>query len=138
MKVKEDYALDTQGRKRLFSYYTCDHCGQEYKKQTRLAHNSKYEHFCSTQCGTKANINSSYIELTCANCSLAFTRLKSKLPTSKHRVYFCSRACKDAGQSYITNIKPSRYGTGETRYREKHLNIMIRCALLMGLTMNTH
>ena len=119
MKIKEEYGLDTEGRKRLFSYYVCDACGCEYKKQTRLAKNAKYEHFCSTQCGTKANINNKHIELICAHCSSTFTRLESRLSLSKHGIYFCSRACKDAGQSYIEAIKPDHYGTGITNYRDK-------------------
>jgi len=119
MKIKEEYELDTSGRKRLFSFYTCDSCGIEYRKQTRQATGSKYEHYCSKPCATSSNINNTYTTLSCSHCSKEFTRLKSKLALSKHGVYFCSRECKDKGQSYIDAIKPDHYGTGNSDYRNK-------------------
>jgi hypothetical protein len=119
MKKKETYELDSTGRKRLFNYYTCDYCGIEYKKQARQSVGAKYEHFCSTNCGTSLDINNKYTELECAHCNTVFKRLKSKLSTSKHSVYFCSRECKDIGQSYIENIMPDHYGTGSSNYRQK-------------------
>ena len=119
MKIKEEYCLDTEGRKRLFNYYVCDFCSSEYKKQARLASKAKYEHFCSINCGNKANIHNKYVELSCAHCSSIFKRLKSKLKASKHSIYFCSKVCKDLGQTYIEAIKPDHYGTGESNYREK-------------------
>lgn len=124
MKVKEEYLLDSEGRRRLFNIYTCDICETGYKKQKRLAVNSKYEHFCSRTCGVKANIDNNYISIVCANCGTTFSRLKSKLSNSKHGIHFCSRDCKDAGQSYIELIKPEHYGTGDSSYRQKALQAL--------------
>jgi predicted RNA-binding Zn-ribbon protein involved in translation (DUF1610 family) len=124
MKIKEEIGLDSEGRNRLFNFYSCDCCGVEYKKQARLSVGSKYEHYCSVSCGNKDNINNTHIEFCCANCGIVFFRTKSKLKNSKHNIYFCSRACKDKGQSYITEIQPAHYntGTGKSSYRSKALN----------------
>lgn len=121
LKIKEEYLLDSEGRRRLYNFYICDSCNTEYKKQKRLTQNAKYEHFCSIKCGTISNINNTYLTLQCATCNITFNRLKSKLSLSKHNVYFCSRKCKDIGQTFIKSIQPAHYGSGETHYRDKAL-----------------
>ncbi len=122
MKIREEVLLDSEGRNRLYNIYSCNTCAIEYKKQKRIAEGSKYEHYCSKACGTVANVNNTKIKLLCAHCGNEFLRQKSKLRNSKHNVYFCSRICKDIGQSYIKSIQPNHYGTGESSYRDKALN----------------
>ena len=130
MLIEQKTDLDTEGRVRLYNYYKCDYCGNEYKKQARIAIGSKYEHYCSVGCGNAANINNNLVVCTCAHCSKVFTRTKAKLKNAKHDIYFCSRGCKDKGQSYIKEIQPEHYGTGEHSYRTKALNnLPNKCAI---------
>lgn len=121
MKISEEYALDSEGRTRLYNNYVCDYCGVKYKKQSRQASKSKYEHYCSIGCGNNHNINTNIVECICSHCGILFSRKKSRLKNSKHSVYFCSRECKDFGQSYIKQIQPPHYNTGESNYRSKAL-----------------
>lgn len=122
MLIKQENNLDTECRVRLFNHYSCDYCGVEYKKQARIAGGSKYEHYCSIRCGNSANVNNNLVTCECAHCGNQFTRTKARLKNSKHGVYFCSRSCKDKGQSYIKEIQPDHYGNGEHSYRVKALN----------------
>lgn len=114
MLLYEKIDLDTEKRKRVFNYYSCDYCGKEYRKQKRFA-GSKQEHYCSTLCYNNDNIR---VTLTCAYCGTEFKRPPSKLQNSKSGLYFCSREHKDLAQSFIKEIQPDHYGTGKS-YRDK-------------------
>ena len=117
MKIREEYLLDTTGRKRLFNFYKCDNCNKDYSKQQRLAEGAAQEHYCSTTCYNQADVSNKYEHLYCAHCNKAFRRLKSKMK-SKSGLYFCCREHKDLGQTYIKEIQPSHYGTGLPDYRK--------------------
>lgn len=63
-------------------------------------------------------------------CGISFKKRISHLGNSVHGIYFCSRKCKDAGQTIdggVKEIQPPHYGTasGDHRYREKNYGILI-------------
>jgi hypothetical protein len=68
--------------------------------------------------------------VSCSFCSKVFGKAKSRLK-SKHGVYFCSRICKDKGQSIeggVTAIQPDHYGNGIHNYRSKvDLTMCVGC-----------
>lgn len=114
---------DSSGRSRIFAYLECDYCNNPIRRELR--HRHKEVDACSPKClsilkGTRT-IHS------CAHCQKEFTRSLSKAEnSSKHGVLFCSRECKDIGQTYIIPIQPSHYGTATKGYRQialKHLPI---------------
>ena len=121
MFIYEEVSKDTINRSRVYNKYTCDSCSIEYKKQKRLAEGKPQEHYCSTICYSKAF---NYVLLNCANCGISFSKLKSRLSSSKHKIYFCNRKCKDIGQSYIKEIQPSHYGTGNVNYRKLAFSLL--------------
>lgn len=58
--------------------------------------------------------------VNCSNCGKKIRKTKSRLLSSKHGVYFCSRKCKDIGQQIggIKEIQPQHYGKTQTNYRK--------------------
>lgn len=116
MLIKEFTDLDSQKRQRLFAELSCDICNRIFFRQSRFL---KEYHTCSPQC--LSILKGNRILLKCANCGERFSRSKSKLNNSRSGLYFCSRACKDVGQTYIPEIQPDHYGTGEN-YRKVALS----------------
>ena len=96
----------------------CCVCGKDILRRiTEVKPNKKI--FCSKNCRDKYNENKS-VYLTCATCGKIFKRLKSHLSNSRHKIYFCSRKCKDEGQRIggIKEIKPRHYSDKITsKYR---------------------
>lgn len=111
MKIKEEYQIESGTRSRLYNIYSCDCCGVEYRKQKRLAEGATREHFCSSKCFYSKE-TATRVKFNCAHCGIEFFRPLSKINNSKHGVYFCCREHKDIGQSYIAEIQPDHYGTG--------------------------
>ena len=59
--------------------------------------------------------------ISCAICNVKVYKDRSRLLASKHKIYFCSRACKDKslGSFGIKKVQPRHYGTGHTGYRRR-------------------
>ena len=118
MFLYEKLEKDTEGRNRVFNYYSCNNCRNEYKKQKRLAEGAAQEHYCSQKCYRDSTTR---IKVTCAHCGTIFTKQPSKMNT-KSGLHFCSREHKDLAQKYIKEIQPAHYGTTTKNYRDKALN----------------
>ena len=74
--------------------------------------------YCSRICSSF--IRSTRVLLTCDQCKKSIQRKKSTIKFSRHKKFFCSRACKDFAQSLKGNcpdIRPKNWGLGQTRYR---------------------
>ncbi len=120
MFIKEFIKKDSENRNRIFLKIKCDYCGNIFFRQKRFYKFLNEKQFCSPTC--KGLYNETIIKITCAHCKKEFTRSVNKLKNSKSGIYFCCRACKDKAQSYIKEIQPNHYGTGESNYRSKALN----------------
>lgn len=101
---------DSQGDTRPFTEYVCDHCETPHSRPTK---DMKVEHnYCSTRCFYETR--QGRITVECAYCHDPCVKKRSQLAGSKSGLYFCSRVCKDQGQSLkggITAIQPSHFGT---------------------------
>lgn len=132
---------DTQGKNRVFNYYSCNTCESKYRKQKRFE-GSTQEHYCSKTCYTKQNNN--HVTLICAHCGIEFSRKASYVNNSKSGLYFCCREHKDIGQTYIKDIQPDHYGTGsgEYSYRDKAFReygkVCSRCGYNNSLALEVH
>ena len=119
MEILREYtALDTSNRNRVFAECKCAVCGGIFTKQKRLLN----EHgTCSAKCTSVAKGSTKVC--VCAHCGIEFFKATSKVEKSKSGRVFCCRACKDAAQSYMLEIQPDHYGSGEGKYdyREKAL-----------------
>lgn len=117
MILQEIRKPDSQGKNRPTLEIQCDNCSQVYYRQTRL-YKAKVDG-CSSKCINILKGNSK--QVICANCGKLHIKSNSKLENSKSGLYFCSRECKDTGQTYIKEIQPDHYGSGETNYRDRAL-----------------
>lgn len=92
----------------------------EVKRNLKLNRNS----FCSLSCASNFNKIKIKKEHNC-NCSMCGTsiyRNNSRLKASKHKIYFCSRKCKDIALKFengFTVLHPSHYIDGLQEYRNK-------------------
>ena len=122
MFLYEKLEKDTQNKNRVFNYYSCDYCKDEYRKQKRFA-GSTQEHYCSNACYNEDKVR---LKVNCAHCGILFSIKPSKSNGSKSGLHFCSREHKDLAQSYMKEIQPDHYGTGsgETSYRKKALKLL--------------
>jgi hypothetical protein len=89
--------------------------------------------YCSAKCFSSA-CSKRDVKIVCAQCSKTSFKKLSAMKNSIHRVFFCSRRCKDLGQSFeglCSEIRPAHYTTGRASYREralrKHSAICNRC-----------
>ena len=117
MILQEIKKYDSQGKSRPFLEIKCDNCESLFYRQTRL-YKAKVDG-CSPKCLSLLKGRAQLV--TCAHCNKKHHRATSKLENSKSGLYFCSRECKDVGQTYIKEIQPDHYGSGETNYRERAL-----------------
>ena len=107
-------AWDGQTRK-LFSY-DCLQCNKQFFAP--LKQKAKY---CSRLCYNARPKTT--LEFKCRVCSSLFLRTPRKAALAKHSSGFCSRKCKDFGQSLESNcldIRPAHYGSTSS-YRGKIL-----------------
>lgn len=131
----QEYLVEKGGRRRKAVRRNCEFCGSSFlvRPQWVAAGNGRY---CSQSCKAKTRIHR--IALKCALCGKEFKRVKSKLANSKHNIYFCSRKCKDVGQSFDGNIKeirPSHYGEGISCYKEiARRNLERKCGCGMSFS----
>jgi endogenous inhibitor of DNA gyrase (YacG/DUF329 family) len=88
--MKEEYIIDTQGKKRKATEVICDFCGKSFLKQTRLLEERNY---CSKKCVFNARKNR--IKVKCALCGTEFEIKKSRFNNSDSKLFFCCRKCKD-------------------------------------------
>jgi hypothetical protein len=112
--------------------YPCKQCNQLF--EARLADRKRgLALFCSRDCfglskrGPRVSHASNCL---CAFCGTPFFRVPSKMGNSKHRVYFCSRKCKDSGQRLggIKEIMPAHYGRGSGQYTYREKIAIEKCA----------
>lgn len=111
MIIKEFQGPDTSGKNRLFVECKCTVCNSIFTKQKRQL--NEYG-TCSQQCTSVAKGNS--LVCTCDHCGNLFFKSKSKAERSKSGKVFCCRDCKDAAQTYMSDIQPAHYGTS-SNYR---------------------
>lgn len=103
----EEFFLEN-GVRRRGQKKCCESCKKEFVCRINSA-----KRFCSKKCAGFQQQNK--VQLTCAKCSKTFTRISSRLKSSKHQIYFCSRECKEFTQSLEgrgLGIRPEHYGTG--------------------------
>lgn len=113
------------GQKRKLFPKICDPCGKTfYIPQHRLQQPS-----CSRKCTVLRRRKGTIVEVICSQCGKSFERTRGRI-RSKHG-QFCSKLCKDIGQSLRGNcpeIRPSHYGTAKVpNYRT--LVDITHCAL---------
>lgn len=121
MVVKEIY---TSGRKRKVPERICTFCGESFFRHQSRSKKS----FCSNKCSSQyrsAEAKANYPTYTCTTCGTEFKRAKAREQNSKHGLYFCSRKCKDLGQSLATPnddtkvLFPEHYGNAVKGYRKQ-------------------
>ncbi len=119
MILHEYTKKDKENKNRLYVKLQCDHCGCEYERLKRFLVQT---HGCSPKC--LSWLKGERVLVTCAHCNLEHEKKKSQLNNSKSGLYFCSRKCKDEGQSYLEEIQPDHYGLGNGKYdyRQRALN----------------
>ena len=91
----------------------------EVKRNLKLNRNN----FCSLSCASNFNKskNTKEYNCSCSMCKTPIYRNKSKLEASKHKIYFCSRKCKDLAlrfESGFTILHPPHYINGLQEYRD--------------------
>lgn len=112
---------------------TCEQCESEFEARTVDVRRG-FAKFCSIRCSAdrrkqmprKQNEPNSI----CAVCDTPFFRQQSKLSNAKHGIRFCSRACKDRGQSLAGGVKaimPSHYGRANGMYTYRNYISTDRC-----------
>lgn len=97
----------------------CKFCNKEFQAPLK-EHNRGKAHFCSQSCASSGKRTNHQHNLKCACCSATFYRAISKHANSKSGLFFCSRTCKDKGQSMqfgLVQIWPDHYGTTQN-YRQ--------------------
>lgn len=96
------------GQQRMLYSHICPVCNCEFfapPKQKAI--------YCSRLC-YDARRKKIRTDLICRVCDKTFSRLPSKMAMAKHSSGFCSRQCKDVGQSHLGNcpdIHPAHYGS---------------------------
>lgn len=103
------------GQKRKLFVHVCLQCGKGF-----LAPKKAQAKYCSVSCLRFRPRNSVSVE--CCFCKKSFCKKLSSLKNSKSGKFFCSRSCKDKGQSLsfgMVDIWPSHYGTGNGEYRNR-------------------
>jgi len=73
----------------------CDNCGIGVLKPIRFLNKGKHN-FCCRKCVSEYKKKLTNVELQCSFCGTFFKRSISKLSNSKHKIYYCSKECKDA------------------------------------------
>lgn len=106
----------------LYSHF-CLQCNKEYFAPLKAK--SKY---CSIECFRLRPRTS--VEVSCRLCGVKILRKQYSLLKSKSGIYFCSRACKDAGQSIASGLKeiwPPHYGSDKEYRRKLDMDKCISC-----------
>lgn len=134
--IKEFEAKDAEGKTRKFCELKCPFCHGIFTRHKRFMKSE----FCSTKC--KSEFTGVIKVLSCRVCNKEFKRTSSKMKNAKHDIYFCSRACKDIGQSSIKEIQPEHYNGGINNYRSNALqhypNKCNRCGFSNLIALEVH
>lgn len=107
--------VDSQGVNRTYAEFECDHCKTPHSRPAKNIRPT--QNFCSPEC-FYAHLNRGPVEVVCAYCTESFLKKRSHMNGSKSGLYFCSRVCKDRGQSLnggVSAIQPAHYGTGKEK-----------------------
>lgn len=99
--------VDSWGQKRLGFKKNCKICNKEF-----VAKKNSGRIYCSKQCFCKNRTLSNTTLIKCSFCGKEKLKTNSKIANGKHKIYFCSRKCKDTGQRIENGIKgiwPSHY-----------------------------
>jgi len=108
MKTKRSTEYD--GKNRTLFSLICPCCESEFWVPKNQVKHRKY---CSRSCSDAAK---RVVDLAvCGTCSSEFRVKPSRRKQSKSGLLFCSRACKDKGQSFrvgLTEIQPPHYSDG--------------------------
>jgi hypothetical protein len=111
------------GKTRKLHSHSCSQCGKEFFAPLKAK--AKY---CSKECiRLRPKIR---VELVCRVCDIKFLRKTSSVVNSKSGIYFCSRICKDIGQSISSGLKeiwPSHYGSDKQYRRKLDMDKCISC-----------
>lgn len=86
-----------ENRRRSHTIVECDFCKNEFPKPTKRIQKT-IKHFCSPECRTTGS-RQPRITCNCATCGKQFERELDRQNT-KSGLFFCSRKCKDLGQSH--------------------------------------
>lgn len=96
------------GELRLCYPKACEVCGKTFYRPKHLLIRSR---FCSHSCAAEARKDR--FTATCANCGTTLSLPKARAKGSRSGLYFCSRKCKDRGQSLssgLVELWPDHYG----------------------------
>ncbi len=96
---------------------TCEFCKSTFL--TRKGKRGETRRFCSSKCFKQHREHNCQVEIQCSRCKTKFRKATSKLSSSKHGVYFCSRKCKEFTQSMHGDglgIRPPHYGSGNDSF----------------------
>lgn len=128
---EQKYILESGNKRRKATEVSCVKCGCLFLKRTSFIVEGK-NNFCSRLCSSLFKRNR--VKLLCAHCGAEFERTKSDLMNSKSGIYFCSRNCKDKGQSYIQEIYPAHYKNNS--YRNKAFALLGEICSICGYKEN--
>lgn len=115
--LEDLWVVENDGKRRKAKKSICKQCSAEFLQRIKGKKN-----FCSRNCSDKSRLNR--VEVSCSNCGNIFSKQASKINAPRHGFHFCSRECKDIGQSLKGNceqIRPSHYGNGCRGYWTKQL-----------------
>ena len=120
-------------RRKLYSRF-CAVCEKKF-----YAPKCRATRFCSIGCRGQAQ--RTRLEVSCEQCKKTFLKRPSTFKNSVHQKFFCSRVCKDLGQSFKGNcaaIHPAHYGS-PLEYRGRiELDICVGCGESRRFLLLTH
>ena len=114
-----EFIIDGYGKKRKAKKVKCIYCGIDFLKAERFLNKSR-NHFC---CNLHSILyrKKPEIKVICSTCNKIFYKTECSLKNSKSGLYFCSRKCKDKGQTIKFGLKtmwPDHYdNNGYSTYR---------------------
>lgn len=95
------------GKRRKLYARLCANCNKEF-----YIPEYRDSRCCSIAC--RSVFQRTRVEVTCEQCKKVFLKRPSSFKNSVHQKFFCSRSCKDLGQSFRGNcveIHPKHYGS---------------------------
>jgi endogenous inhibitor of DNA gyrase (YacG/DUF329 family) len=101
------YFYEKSGKRRKGINLICQECNKPFVGPAK----ERYK-FCSKACGD-ANKRGPKVTITCTYCGKKVQKNPSRLANSKHKIYFCTRTCKDSAQRLgpdcVREIIPTHY-----------------------------
>lgn len=105
------------GKNRTLYPIQCLECPNIFYRPKHRIDGAKH---CSKAC-TDRSKQTPKVSVTCGACSKPFVVTVARHGASKSGVFFCTRKCKDVGQSADGILKPSHFVSGVCHYRKKAL-----------------